>query len=156
MTNQIETRLETLRAYGHEMPQLLTTDKPMEDKAFFQGAIPSLKIKQRELDDFCQLTTSTALPLLNECTVDPSTIKICHTTLEINPNVDAARNLVRDQLLECRVMSLDTEWDVHKNAGGYIVGQGTVALIQLSFRIASDGPIHVLLLQVYNKKTLPD
>jgi hypothetical protein len=156
MTNQIETLLETLRAYGHEMPQLLTTDKPMEDKAFFQGAIPSLKIKQRELDDFCQLTTSTALPLLNECTVDPSTIKICRTTLEINTNVDAARNLVRDQLLECRVMSLDTEWDVHKNAGGYIVGQGTVALIQLSFRIASDGPIHVLLLQVYNKKTLPD
>jgi hypothetical protein len=53
-------------------------------------------------------------------------------------------------------MSLDTEWDVNKNASGYVVAQGTVALIQLSFRIASDGPIHVLLLQVHNKKTLPD
>ena len=53
-------------------------------------------------------------------------------------------------------MNLDTEWDVTKNASGYVVGQGTVALIQLSFRIASDGPIHVLLLQVHNKKTLSD
>jgi len=53
-------------------------------------------------------------------------------------------------------MSLDAEWDVIKNAWGYVVGQGTIALIQLSFRIASDGPIHVLLLQVHNKRNLPD
>ena len=156
MTNQIETLLETLHAYGHDMPQLLTTDKPAEDKTFFQGAIPSLKIKQRELDELLQLQTPTANPSLNQCTVDPTRIKICRTSSEINTNVDAARNLVRDQILEHRVMSLDAEWDVNKNAGGHVVAQGTIALIQLSFRIASDGPIHVLLLQVHNKKTLPD
>jgi hypothetical protein len=71
-------------------------------------------------------------------------------------NVDAACNLVLAQISEHRVMSLDTEWDVNKNQGGYMVGQETIALIQLSFRIASDGPIRVLLLQVHNKKTLPD
>ena len=129
MTNQIETLLETLRAYGHEMPHLLTTDKPAEDKAFFQDTIPSLRIKQQELDDISQLPTPSALPSFNECIVDPTTIKICRTPSEINTNVDAARNLVWDQLSEHRVMSLDTEWDVNKNASGYVVAQGTIALI---------------------------
>ncbi len=91
-----------------------------------------------------------------ECTVDPTTIKIRRNPSKIYMNVDAARNLVLAQIFERFVMSLDTEWDVSKNAGGYVVGQGTIALIQLSFRIASDGPICVLLLQVHNKKTLPN
>ena len=118
------------------MPQLLTTDKPAEDKAFFQGATPSLKIKQRELHEFSQLPSPTALPSFNECRVNPTSIQIYCTPSEINTNVDAARNLVRDQILEHHVMSLNTEWDVNKNAGGYVVTQGTIALIQLSFRIA--------------------
>ena len=42
MTSQIETLLEMLHAYGHKMPELLTTDKPAEDKAFFQTTIPLL------------------------------------------------------------------------------------------------------------------
>ena len=156
MTSQIETLLETLRAYGHKMPELLTTDKPAEDKAFFQTTIPSLKIKQRELDMLSRLPLPTVVSELDECAVDQDIIKICRTPLEINTSVDAARNLVIAQKSEHRVMSLDAEWDVHKNARGQVVGQGTIALIQLSFRIASDGPIHVLLLQVHNKIKLPD
>ena len=93
---------------------------------------------------------------LNECTVDPGSIKICCSPAEINTNVHAARNLVRAQIEKHCVMSLDAEWDVNKNAGGYVIVQGTIALIQLSFRIETDGPIHVLLLRVHNKKTLPD
>jgi hypothetical protein len=102
------------------------------------------------------LPTLTAEPAFNECTVDPGSIKICCTPAEINTNVDAARNLVRAQIEKHHVMSLDAEWDVNKNAGGYVVEQGTIALIQLIFRIASDGPICMLLLQVHNKKTLPN
>jgi hypothetical protein len=156
MTSQIDTLLETLCAYGHQMPELLTSDKPAEDKAFFQSAIPSLKIKQRELDVLSRLPIPTVVHDFNECTVDPETIKICRNPSKINMNVDAARNLVLAQISEHCVMSLDTEWDVNKNAGVYVVGQGTIALIQLSFTIASNGPICVLLLQVHNKKTLPD
>ena len=138
------------------MPELLTTDKPAEDKAFLQATIPSLKIKQSKLDILSQLPIPTVVHDFNECTVDLATIKICCNPSKINMNVDAARNLVLAQISEHRVMSLDTEWDVNKNAGGYVVEQGTIALIQLSFRIASDGPICVLLLQVHNKKTLPN
>jgi hypothetical protein len=156
MTSQIGVLLDTLGAYGHQMPELLITDKPAKDKDFFQTAIPSLKTKQCELDVLLQLPTLTAEPAFNECTVDPGSIKICCTPAEINTNVDAARNLVRAQIEKHRVMSLDAEWDVNKNAGGYVIAQGTIALIQLSFRIETDGPIHVLLLHVHNKKTLPD
>jgi len=70
MTGQIETLLETLCAYGHRMPELLTTDKPADDKAFFQTTIPSLLIKQRELDTLSRLPLPTVVSELNECTVE--------------------------------------------------------------------------------------
>ncbi len=155
-TCQIDTLLETLRVYGHQMPELLTTDKPAEDKAFFQATIPSLKIKQSKLDILSQLPIPTVVHDFYECTVDPTTIEKCRNPSKIYMNVDAARNLVLAQTSEHCVMSLDTEWDVSKNAGGYVAGQGTIALIQLSFRIASDVTICVLLLQVHNKNTLLD
>ncbi len=59
------------------MPELLTTDKPAEDKAFFQTTIPSLLIKQRELDMLSWLPLPTVVSELNECTVDQDITKIC-------------------------------------------------------------------------------
>ncbi len=43
MTSQIDTLLETLCVYAHQMPKLLTTDKPAEDKAFFSRNNPLTK-----------------------------------------------------------------------------------------------------------------
>ena len=52
------------------------------------------------------------------------------------------------------MVSLDAEWDVHKNAHGRIVGNGTVALVQLGYTDA-DGVHCAILLPVSTSKGLP-
>ncbi len=54
----------------------------------------------------------------------------------------------------CEAVKVDVSKTKETNFQASITN--TIALIQLSFRIASDGPIHVLLIQVHTKKTLPD
>ena len=147
MIAPIEALLETMNAYGQDPTELLTTDKPAEDKAFFQTIIPSLKATQDRLDQAAPPAppTTDALPA---CDVDPANCKLCRTPQEIATQVDAARNVVKALPPQMRVMSLDAEWDVMKNQQGMVVGSGTVAVIQLSFKESEDGPIRALVLQV--------
>eukprot|EP00966_Prymnesium_polylepis_P267132 6171287-Prymnesium_polylepis.1 len=37
MRSQVQALVQTLNAYGHSEPRRLATDKPAEDKAFFQA-----------------------------------------------------------------------------------------------------------------------
>ena len=51
--------------------------------------------------------------------------------MAINAQVDAVRNQVEALPAHLRTISIDAEWDIHKNAQGFIVHSGTVATIQL-------------------------
>ena len=147
MIAPIEAFLETMNAYGQDPTELLTTDKPAEDKAFFTTIIPSLKATQDKLDQVAPPAPPN-VDALPACDVDPALCKLCRTPLEIATQVDAARNVVNALPPRLRVMSLDAEWDVTKNQQGMVVGSGPVAVIQLSFKESADGPIRALVLQV--------
>jgi hypothetical protein len=153
MEAQIAALLETLRLYGQPMPELLTTDNPSGDKQFFLKHIPSLARKQRSLD--------LGLPVLQQsklkkCTVDlDCEVKVCRNlSTEANRRIIAIRNLVTALPPKQQIVSIDIEWDLYKNAGGFITGQGTTALLQLSYRACDNGPIKALLLQTYGDKQL--
>ena len=113
--------------------------------------IPSLDKKQISLD--------LGLPMLQQsklkkCIVDiDKDVKVCcNSSNETRRHIIAIRNLVRALPPPQRVMSLDIEWDVYKNACGFIVGTGTTALIRLSYRVHADGPIKAFLLQTNGEK----
>ena len=153
MIGPIRAFLDTMNAYGQMPTKVLTTDKPADDKAFFMSLIPSLKATQNELDRAAPPPPSPTRP---ECTVDATLYKVLSTSSEISGQVDAARNLVKALPPHMRVMSLDAEWDVFKNQRGHVIGSGSVAVIQLGFKLRADGPIRALVIQVHGKKTLPE
>ena len=152
MAAPIGAFLDTMNAYGMEPTELLCTDKPSDDKVFFMDAIPSLRTKQNEL----VAPPAPHAPALPLATIDAARYKICRSASEINTAVGAARDLVKALPLNRRVMSLDAEWDVEKNAAGFITGHGTVALVQLSYQRSPDDEVRALVLQVSGKARLPD
>ena len=138
MEEPIAAFLETMNEYGQDGVELLATDNPANDKDFFLKAIKSLQATQERLDRMAPPLppAADAVPL---CTVERTRFKICRTAADINSNIDAARNLVNGLAPSMRVMSLDAEWDTVKNDRGMIVAQGTVAIIQLSYKMDADG-----------------
>jgi hypothetical protein len=79
----IKDMLTTMEAYGHPMPQLLTTDKPFEDKAFYYSIIPSLRKKKSELESAAQSNDPTAPSPMTECdfSLYAANVKICKTAI---------------------------------------------------------------------------
>ena len=65
------------------------------------------------------------------CTIDSNAYVVKSSAVEINRGVDAVKNLLLLRPPEDRFLSLDAEWDVDKNAQGFITGVGKIALIQV-------------------------
>jgi len=145
--------LHTVNQYGQAPVQLLATDKPADDRDFYFRTIPTLKDTQDILDGL-----SPSVPQVDDlpiCDVHSSRFKICYTTQDINSNVDSARNLLSALPKSHRIISLDAEWDTKKDTRGMVNWQGTVAVIQLSYRLQVGGEVCALVLHVHGKKQLP-
>lgn len=153
MEAPIKAFLETMNEYGQDEVELLATDNPFGDKDFFLQAIASLRATQNALDHAAPPRPAPGLPM---CVVDRTKFKVCRTSTDINSNVDAARNMVKGLPPHLRFMSLDAEWDTVKTSTGIVIAQGTIAVIQLSFKLSNSSDIHALVLQVHGKKTLPE
>lgn len=110
------------------------------DKQFFLRHIPSLERKQRSLD--------LGLPVLQQsklkkCTVEiDKEVKVCRNlSIEANRRIIAIRNLVTALPLKQQIISIDIEWDLDKNAVGFITGQGTDINTPLSLHEATAGRV---------------
>ena len=141
--------LETLAAYGHELPTLFFTDKPKDDDAFFKQVIPSLQAMQNRLDGFIA-SPEVAAPVAEFEDLNITIIK--KATLMASP-LTSLRNLVRALPTREKVISIDCEWNTAKDSQGRIVANDKVALIQLGY---FEGDVaRALLLPVRSLQTLP-
>ena len=153
MEDQIKKFLHTLQEFGQDGPKLMFTDNPKGDQPFMTQLMPSLQVQQDAFDRSVQLPPPPANP---DCALDPSRYEVCTQTQVMNTKILAVRNLVGALPDGDRVVSLDCEWDVHRNERtGMVLGQGTVALIQLSYRKTVDGDVYALVLRVYGHRQLP-
>lgn len=151
----VATFIATCEKYGQGTPQLLTTDKPGDDKPTFLGLLPGLRATQEKLDRFAtqQATGGTGLPV---CTTESTNFKVLRSALEINANIDCIRNQLLALPRNLQVMSIDAEWDTFKNLRGCIVGSGPAAVVQLGYRLTPEGPVQALVMQLHGRKSLPD
>ena len=175
MVKQIAALLSTLSAYGMEHPRRLATDKPAEDKAFFQQQIPSLRDEQERLDALVATDDATMgndqAATAHEATAGQAAtaeqtdlptytinvaeqVQTASTVAAINQLVDLMRTQLTDLPAEHHVLSLDAEWEIIKNASGFQTGRGRLDLIQIGYRLA-DGVYRALLLKVTGMRTLP-
>ncbi|KAK3271924.1 hypothetical protein CYMTET_19751 [Cymbomonas tetramitiformis] len=142
MEQALAAFLQTVEQYGQPPVELLATDKPAEDKAFFLRALPSLQSKQLELDSYyssSKETTAASSGLattLPSCTAPASdSFKVLSRKGEINAQVDALRNQLIAEPDEHRVIAIDCEWDTIKTRRGLVIGSSKVAIIQLGFQL---------------------
>ncbi|KAK3279881.1 hypothetical protein CYMTET_12253 [Cymbomonas tetramitiformis] len=161
MEQALAAFLQTVEQYGQPPVELLATDKPAEDKAFFLRALPSLQSKQLELDSYyssSKETTAASSGLattLPSCTAPASdSFKVLSRKGEINAQVDALRNQLIAEPDEHRVIAIDCEWDTIKTRRGLVIGSSKVAIIQLGFQL--HGASKALILQVHPFRVLPD
>jgi len=140
LTNPVGAMLSTMQAYGHPEIQLIATDKPAEDKAFFMVAIPSVGAMQRKLD---QLLPVEDRPL-PECELAANAYEVCDTVRVINQKVSAMCDVVGSG-----VISVDAEWLVLPQ------GPDKVAVIQLGYRLPGTGECKALILLVHKFLILP-
>lgn len=151
MRAPIKAFLATMNTYGQPDVDLLTTDNPYFDKSFFHEVIPSLKN--------AELRFNTDLP----CQARGPAVSVLHATRyqtlnqtqAINAKITAVRAQMAVQPRGDQVVGLDAEWDTFKSKDGMVRGRGTVAVIQLSYRLTSDAEVKCLVLQVHGRKTLP-
>jgi len=133
MEAAIKAFLATMRAYGQTPPRLFFTDKPLEDKSFFQQTIPLLQVEQVRLDSL----VPGAENALEPCKLTPSQWKLCSTARDININVNSLRTLVKGHSSGRDMLALDCEWSVNTGSGGSITSAGRVAVIQLGYTMSS-------------------
>jgi hypothetical protein len=136
--------------------QALFTDKPWDDKAFFLKEIPSLQSKQDELDAAAPPLPTGGMPVATAAT---DRIRLRKSNSDVARCVDAMRGLVAARPPGRRVIALDAEWAVEKDARGWITHTGPVALLQLAYEPELGGDAEVLLLSIdvrpYNGKRKP-
>ena len=154
-TRAIAAFKDTAHKYGQPWVDLLFTDKPGDDKAYFSGILPGLRATQERLDQMAPPPAADE-NMLPTCTIDESRCQVLKTAAEINTKVDAMRNQVAALPAHLRTISIDAEWDIHKNAQGFIVRTGTVAIIQLGYCLEEGGAANALILKVHGMKKLPD
>ena len=151
MRASIKAFLETMNAYGQPDVDMLTTDNPYNDKPFFHEVIPSLKKAEVRFntDMPCQ-ARGPAVSVL-----DATRYQTLNQTQAINAKITAVRSQMGALPRGDQVVGLDAEWDTFKSKDGMVRGRGTVAVIQLSYRLTSDAEVKCLVLQVHGRKTLP-
>jgi hypothetical protein len=153
MKTPIREFLITMNVYGQRDVELLATDNPAGDCDFFLREIPSLQTNQICLNQMrSSIPTAVGETLVPTCVVESSRIKACRSLTEINTHVDAARNSVKCLLQNQRVKSLNAEWDVEKTLMGMIMGQGCVAVVQLSYKMEPEGHVHALVIQLFGRE----
>ena len=156
MRGPIREFINTMNCHGHGGLDLLFTDKPSLDFAFFQEVFPSLLDTHKTMNNLAPPAPPTLFNSLPQCEVDSSRYKSASTVAQINTFVDAARNVVRALPPRERIMSLDAEWDTVLNRRGNVIAQDKIAVIQLSYRIDSNGDVCALVLRVHACQKLPE
>ena len=137
--------------YGQPMPELFFTDNPSADKEFFVSVIPSLRISEERLNAATQVNESQ----MAHCYMPRRFIRVAQRNADMNQCTNALRERMRLLPENKRVLGLDCEWEVSKNARGMIVKSHKLALIQLSYEDESKN-LRAILLRVHQQKTLPD
>ena len=148
MERALASMCETTRAYGQQLPTLVFTDNVVGDKAFFEAYF-NLHTDAPHGGAGVEEDES-GLPV---AVISEEVISVLQTATTLNTKVDAMRFVVRAE--EAPVISIDAEWDVHKDSRGYVRGCGSVAVIQLAFLEPETKKPMVLLLQLYGRKALP-
>lgn len=155
MVGPLKALLATLTAYGHPHPLRLSTDKPTEDKAFFLRSVPSLLQEQRRLDSLRVVEHAPPTDTSRECTINLNEeVQMASNEAGINRLVDLLRSQVDVLPVAHKVLSIDAEWEVLKNAMGQPIGRGKVALIQIGYCLA-DGIYRALLFKMIGLRQLP-
>ena len=156
MVRALEKFLETMYAYGQDPTEIVFSDKPADEGAFFRAALPGVQAMQDQLNTASPTPPppSTALPA---CSFFVDNSKVLKSTVQINEQVDAIRNLVKAYPPEQCVIALDAEWDTNKNQRGMVVGHEKVSVIQLGYMLSDRSTTpNCLILQVGSRKLLPD
>ncbi|KAJ1626295.1 hypothetical protein T492DRAFT_878692 [Pavlovales sp. CCMP2436] len=134
MEAAIKAFLATMRAYGQTLLRLFFTDKPQEDKSFFNGAILSLQAEQDCLDSLVPATEG----VLEPCKLKPDQAQFCSTTAAINLKVNSLRFLIKGLTSRGRgVVALDCD----------ITSFGRIAVIQLAY-VTSFGEVAAVVMKV--------
>ena len=131
--SQIKALLFILNAYGQKGVDLLTSDKPAEDKAFFWRRSRHRKTPKITLTPFYRNHRRRRQTTFFLSIADDDYV-VCTSNTEINTRVTGMRALVCARPEAERVITLDAEWDTTKTAPGLPIAPGPAALIQLGYR----------------------
>jgi hypothetical protein len=141
---QLRELVSTIDEYGQDPTELVSTDKPWEDKAFFLSHLPGVQRKQTELDAAAPPRPDGGMAVAR---VDAATYKVLTTPGGIGTHVDAMRDIVKARPPGQRVIALDTECDTTKGPNGHVIGKKKDALVQLSYMHA-DAKIITLVIRL--------
>ena len=154
----IEAFLKTLDEYGQPQPQLLYTDNPVNDAAYFTNKIPGLRAQQ---DKFNALAASNNADLqirteedsILDYPFDSGWVDaIAETLNEIDGNMAA----MIDNIGPERVIGFDTENKVETTSSRRPLGiRSKVGLIQFAYR-DNENPKHVLLIRLCKQRKFPE
>ena len=142
MEPALRALLDTLNQLNQPEPELLATDKPFDDKAFFMSLLPSLRAKQAELDGAnpqeAPADTRWGLPLAR---AEPGQIgAVLRSAMAINSALSSLRNQLDALPVAQQVVALDAEWDTQLGSSGLPISQGKVALVQLGYDLQARAP----------------
>ena len=158
--DQLERPLQTMVEYGQEPTRYVSSDKPAEDKLFYQRVLPGVRAHQLELD---ALTTGGGAPqnmpargggTAFELSDRARQICMVATVQAINTKLLALRQVLCDVPASDRVLSLDAEWDTTKNADGRVVFSHRIALIQIGYKM--QGLPCASFIRTHKLRTLPN
>jgi hypothetical protein len=135
----LEAMLATMTAYGQDLPEIATTDKPAIDKEFLLELVPSLQAKQHYFDALLDIETTDSVEMNDAanavddnagyCTVGADDYIVVSTPEEINLRVDTIRDLCEaTQQGEKTVYAIDAEWVTDLITGKH----SKISLIQLA------------------------
>ena len=131
--------IKTLNAYGQVHPQLLCTDNPAGDNAFFKSVFQSLADKQAAFDSLAALAPAAATPPPQA--LGPDSFSLLECTSHVNRAVEAMHSYVRGLGNGDRLIAIDAEWDVTFDSRGMVTLAGMVkAQALLGPALAADTP----------------
>ena len=153
----IEAFLKTLDEYGQPQPQLLYTDNPVNDVAYFTNKIPGLRAQQDKFDALVAANNANKLIATEEdSSVDyPFDSAWVDAIAEGLDEIDGNMAAMMDNIGTQRVIGFDTENKVETTSGRRPTGiRSKVGLLQFAYR-DNEKHKHVLLIRLCKQRKIP-
>ena len=152
MVNALREFRNTVHQYGQQMPELLFTDKPSDDYAFFREQLPSLIQKEDALSKFSRCVNfPTGIP---SCEIDLDDVQFVETVNDIDTVVNFLIQHLREKPVSRRVIRLDEEHEYGSKSQFPPNGRDRIALLQLAYEYQT-GDIRAILIKCHHLTRLP-